>query len=180
MRRILIIFAVVVLAYATVQIARRRSSHRMILTAVTVCYTAGFIYFTFFSRAPGDSRINLVPFFAFSASLRYPVHLENFRTALMSGNWELVFTTFMPIRNAILNIFLFIPFGFLLPEWKKRMTPVQVLLAGFLTSLAVEIIQVTTDCGWFDVDDLICNFIGNVLGILLYKAGTGAGRGNLI
>lgn len=180
MRRILIIFAVVAAGYTAVQIGNRGKYRKQILTAVTICYGIGFIYFTFFSTGRGHSRVNMIPFYAIKNSLRYPVRMENIRTALMTGQWELVFVKLRLIRNAVLNIFLFIPFGFLLPEWKNRFRPSRILLAGLLVSGMVEIIQLATGCGWFDIDDLICNCIGNVLGILLFKAGSRAGRRNRI
>lgn len=180
MRRIVIISVIVAVGYLVVQTGKRSSFQKQILTAVSICYGAGFIYFTFLSRAPGDSRINTVLFYTIYRSLKYPVHIEIILPSLLSGQWELIFTTLKPIENAILNIFLFIPFGFLLPEWKRGISSVNVLQTGFMLSGMIEVVQRLTGLGWFDVDDLLCNLIGTALGVLLFKAGSWAGRRNRI
>ena len=178
MQRILIVCGIVAAGYIAVQIGNRGRFRKQILILVSSCYGAGFIYWTFLSRAPGSSRINLIPFYFLLRSLWHPLRLENIRLALQNGQWERVFMTFQPIESAVLNVFLFIPFGFLLPQWKPQMRPAQVLSAGFLTSVAIEIIQPLTGLGWFDVDDLLCNIIGNAIGVILFIVGRRAGRRN--
>ena len=72
--------------------------------------------------------------------------------------------------NLLGNVVLFIPLGFLLPWiWEKwqvfwRQT---LLMAGLI--LMVETIQLATGLGWCDVDDLILNLPGTMLGFLLWK-----------
>ena len=73
------------------------------------------------------------------------------------------------ITGMILNAIMFAPLGFLLPliferyrRWGRTLT------AGFLTSLTVELIQLFTFRAT-DVDDLIMNTLGTLVGFLIAK-----------
>lgn len=68
-----------------------------------------------------------------------------------------------------LNAVLFLPFGFLLPVlWKKCRNWKITLPAGFLLSLTVEVLQMFCFRAT-DVDDLIMNTLGTLLGYLLAR-----------
>lgn len=68
------------------------------------------------------------------------------------------------IRNTILNIMLFMPLGFLLPAlWKEYRSLRITVAAGFILSLFIEILQIFT-FRLTDVDDLITNTAGTILG----------------
>lgn len=67
------------------------------------------------------------------------------------------------------NVIGFLPFGFILPVIGKRMrNGVLVTICGFCLSLFVESIQLICKVGCFDVDDLLLNTLGAVLGYLLF------------
>jgi len=75
------------------------------------------------------------------------------------------------------NIILLLPLGFFLPLfWKEKLTFAKAISLGFLSSLAIETTQllISTIIGYtykiFDVDDLILNTIGFVLGYGCFKA----------
>lgn len=73
------------------------------------------------------------------------------------------------LTERILNIFLFLPFGFLLPViWERFRTLLPTALAGFAFSLVIELSQLFT-YRVTDVNDLIGNTLGTVLGFLLAK-----------
>ncbi len=77
-------------------------------------------------------------------------------------------------RIDLLNIAAFIPFGFLLPFTTKN-GKLPILLFGFLATLAIETTQlilssrVPTYSRAFDVNDLITNVTGALLGYLLSR-----------
>ena len=84
------------------------------------------------------------------------------------------FISFQPtspeFHYVIENILLFIPLGILLPmrfsfarRWKGM-----IGIALFL-SLAVEILQFVFRCGKSEVDDLIANVLGAVIGLGIYS-----------
>lgn len=63
------------------------------------------------------------------------------------------------------NIFLFIPFGWLLPKlWAKQQNFLVFLSTCVVSIVAVEFLQLITLLGSMDVDDLILNLSGMLLG----------------
>lgn len=72
------------------------------------------------------------------------------------------------IANVLLNVAMFVPFGFLLPLlWKPCKKWYVAILSGFGFSLAIELIQLLTHRGVCDVDDLFCNTLGAAIGYFL-------------
>lgn len=73
------------------------------------------------------------------------------------------------IANVFGNIALFMPFGFLYPlVFKKKETCWSVLLASFLFSCLLEAFQLVFHTGFCDVDDVLLNTTGGILGYLFY------------
>lgn len=69
--------------------------------------------------------------------------------------------------NVLGNILIFLPFGYLIGTYvnPKKIWPVIITALG--TSLAVELVQFKTGrC--FDIDDIILNLVGSIIGYLLY------------
>ncbi len=68
------------------------------------------------------------------------------------------------IKNTILNIVLFIPMGFFLPHiWEEYGALKKTAFMGFGMSTAIEVLQIFT-LRLTDVDDLITNTMGTVIG----------------
>lgn len=75
--------------------------------------------------------------------------------------------------SSVLNIFLFLPLGVLLPLlWEKFRSPRSAALAGLCMSAAIELSQLFT-LRATDVNDLMTNTLGTLLGFLAAKAVTG-------
>ena len=73
------------------------------------------------------------------------------------------------VIGMVLNVVMFVPLGFLLPACFSRYRKWhRTLIAGFLTSLTVECIQLFT-FRVTDVDDLLMNTLGAVIGFVLAK-----------
>ena len=73
------------------------------------------------------------------------------------------------LKNTILNILLFVPLGFLLPTiWNEYRSAKKTLFTGLVISLIIEILQIFT-FRLTDVDDLITNTVGTILGYYLYS-----------
>lgn len=74
------------------------------------------------------------------------------------------------ITNLIGNVFAFSPFGALLPVVVFRKTGFRnVIAATFCFSLSIELMQLVFRIGVFDVDDLMMNTLGGLIGFLFYK-----------
>ena len=68
-------------------------------------------------------------------------------------------------RNIILNILMFVPIGFILPLLiKKCETWYITYLVGLGTTLFIEILQLITKRGVFEIDDIINNTLGCTVG----------------
>ena len=73
------------------------------------------------------------------------------------------------LEGAGLNILLFVPFGYLLPLlWRRADRWWKVVLCGFVLSLLIELTQLVTHLGMFDLDDLMNNSLGAFLGRLCF------------
>ena len=85
-------------------------------------------------------------------------------------NFELFIDIFACPMQYLLNFFLFVPMGFLVPLlWKQYRTENHVLLFGFGTSFAIEVLQMF--CGrTTDVDDLLMNTLGALIGYWMFLA----------
>ena len=69
--------------------------------------------------------------------------------------------------TTLLNVLLFLPLGLLLPIlWKSFHSPVRTIFLGFSISLFIEFLQIFTYRAT-DVNDLITNTFGTILGYLL-------------
>ena len=67
------------------------------------------------------------------------------------------------------NIVVFVPYGFLFPYvLKKGSNFFVMLLNAFLFVAGIEIFQLFSAFGAFDVDDILLNCVGAVIGYLLY------------
>lgn len=68
-----------------------------------------------------------------------------------------------------MNIIMLMPLGFLLPYiWKNFRNPLKVAFTGFLFSVFIEFTQLPTN-RLSDIDDLIMNTVGAVLGYVVWK-----------
>lgn len=79
------------------------------------------------------------------------------------------FSTFSPNffdnRYPIENILLFIPYGVILPNlWAPFRKVTLCIGIGFVFSLGIEIIQLITKRGFFQLDDILTNVAGVVIG----------------
>ena len=125
-----------------------------------ILYVLLLIYFLFFSEEYGraaevqqEYRYNLVPFVEIRRFWIYRKQLG----------------TFAVFSNIFGNVIGFLPFGFILPVIFRRMNSgFLICISGFILSLTVEVIQLITKVGCFDVDDLILNTLGAVLGYVLF------------
>ena len=92
---------------------------------------------------------NLVPFREIRRYLQYPK----------------VLGTYAVVTNLVGNIVGFLPFGSILPVLKRNMRNFwKILLLSFEFSAMIEVTQLITKVGSFDVDDIILNTLGGVLG----------------
>lgn len=107
---------------------------------------------------PGGRNYNVDPFFSI------------YRIAKYSPTWV------DPFRILVGNILLFVPFGFLLPfateRFKTNFKPVRifpVVVTAMCLSTAIEINQFVFTYRVANIDDVILNTFGAILGVIAYR-----------
>jgi glycopeptide antibiotics resistance protein len=73
------------------------------------------------------------------------------------------------LYNLAGNVVAFMPLGFLLPLAFKRFKAIKTFAAAFSFILIAEVLQLVSRRGVFDVDDLILNMLGSIIGYVVYK-----------
>lgn len=122
-----------------------RSGKRLYLIYIFYIYCFMILGITFLSREPGS---------------RNSIDLMFFST--ISHDWRM---NIYPIEN----ILLFIPMGMMLPKLNHRFTrPLPCLGLGFFISLSIEISQLITERGYCQIDDILTNGLGCVIGYVCY------------
>lgn len=84
--------------------------------------------------------------------------------------------TFAVFSNLFGNILIFMPYGYFLTMAGKRKSFFRTLFYSMGLSLGVEVMQLLTKVGSFDVDDILLNTVGGVIGFLIYMTGDLIGR----
>ncbi|MFR3727915.1 VanZ family protein [Lacrimispora sp.] len=138
--------------------ATKRQKMGWVIFLIYLIFLAYFLFFSdFFGRGSHlrqDYAYNLVPLKEIRRFIVYRkvVGLESF------------------LLNIVGNIAGFMPFGFFLPVISRRSRRFfNTVLLSFLFSLTIETIQLVFKVGSFDVDDMILNTAGGILGYILYK-----------
>jgi glycopeptide antibiotics resistance protein len=70
--------------------------------------------------------------------------------------------------NLLGNVLLFLPFPFLLYAYGVR-KKINILAAALFVSISIELIQYSFVIGVADIDDVLLNFSGAVLGVFLIR-----------
>ncbi len=71
-------------------------------------------------------------------------------------------------KNILGNLLLFIPFGIYSSYYIKTNKSYIIIILSFIASLSIEVIQLLIG-RVFDVDDIILNVIGGLIGFIIYK-----------
>lgn len=115
------------------------------------CYLTGLLMITLLNRTPRNKH-TIAPFPFWS----YWEMLLNHDAALLI--------------QVIGNVAVFLPWGLLLPcLLKKEESLKYVGISAFFTSVTIEAIQAVGKLGLCEVDDVIHNTLGAVLGYVLYR-----------
>jgi glycopeptide antibiotics resistance protein len=138
---------------------KHRKLLRAGLKAAFGVYIIMLTYFLFFAESTGRTgegrtyQYNLILF----------KEIERFITYRGSLGMKAV------VLNLFGNVAAFLPFGMIVPMMSRRYRSLlHMTLLTFEFSLVVETIQLVCKVGSFDVDDLLLNTIGGMLGYLLF------------
>lgn len=74
------------------------------------------------------------------------------------------------LYNVIGNILLFIPLGFCIPLFFNKKNKLgKIILYGITASLTIEVLQIFTPYNTTDIDDIIFNTFGTILGFVIFN-----------
>jgi len=144
---------------------RKKKRWHLVYVVVFTVYLALLAYFLFFSDIFGrtvafdEYRYNLKPF----------AEISRYFTYVRDKHYIMFFI------NIVGNVALFVPFGFLFSyiSGKHSHRIGRAFFATFLVTvlfcLLIELTQLVTKVGVFDVDDIIMNTAGSVIGCILYR-----------
>lgn len=140
-------------------------------------YTAVMIYLLFFRRI---SSYNALPYGEYMQLYTnfYPFEtLKRFFYLFTQYRGKVPYFVKIAFVNLAGNVVLFVPLGIFLPAiWKvQRKLPVFILSVILLISL-VEIMQFMTRLGSCDIDDLILNLLGALIGFVGMRIFAASGK----
>ncbi len=119
--------------------------YREFLSLIFIIYILILFYIVTFQDA-NYSQSNFIPF---TEMFRYSVGSRLF------------------FKNIIGNLLLFVPFGLFSSYYLKTKNFIPILILSFISSLAIELTQFKIG-RVFDIDDIILNVFGGIIGYMLY------------
>ena len=132
---------------------------QVISSLLFILYLILLTYFLFFAENFGRAY----------TQREYSYNLEPFREIERFWKWRAELGFLVVFTNIAGNVLCFVPFGAILPILNRRARNFFVLLLlSFEFSLLVECAQLILKVGSFDVDDLILNTSGGMLGFLIF------------
>lgn len=126
-----------------------------------ILYLIALTYLMFFAESMGRTD---------HSQTEYAYNLELFKEIKRFYIYRKQLGMEAVILNLGGNVAGFMPFGFILPIVSRRGRRwYNTFILGFLLSLCIETTQLVFKVGSFDVDDLLLNTIGGILGFIVYK-----------
>lgn len=98
----------------------------------------------------------------------YHYNLVLFQEIKRFWNYREQLGIFAAATNLLGNVLIFLPFGFFMAMASKYRSFLSTLIYSFALSLTIELSQLFMKVGCFDVDDLLLNTIGGILGFITF------------
>lgn len=139
---------------------KNEKNHRTIMKFLFIIYMCALVYIVFFAesmgRTPQEGYVyNLTPLKEIKRFWKYI--------------WDMDTLGKMARLNIFGNIIAFIPFGMYLSYMtESKVRFISAFLYTFSLSLTIELVQLITKVGSCDVDDIILNTLGGVIGYILW------------
>ena len=139
---------------------KKEFNHKAVMKLLFIIYMCVLVYVVFFAeamgRTPQDGYVyNLTPLKEIKRFMKYIWDNDALGRAAR--------------LNIFGNIIAFIPFGIYLPYTSEsKLGFISTFLYTFSLSLTIELVQLITKIGSCDVDDIILNALGGVIGYILW------------
>jgi glycopeptide antibiotics resistance protein len=140
--------------------ANKKKDHsKLFFRILFFVYLLLLFYFLFFSEGMGRME----------TGVQYRYNLKLFREIMRFYKYRELVGYKAFFINVFGNIIAFVPFGMLMPRLSERtknwfLTTVMALELSFV----VEVVQLIFKIGCFDVDDLLLNTVGGLVGYVIF------------
>ncbi len=171
MLRPALILLAIILMILILNLTRTAKWHKKLLVVTFFVYLILLIYATFLSRSVSNTlsyRLSLLGAARDSFSLEGG--LSQVLPRLIQGDFSgISLTSPRSLEGILINILIFIPLGYLLPIVFPKHRWHHVICIGFATTVSIEVVQLFTKLGMFDLDDILNNVIGTIVGVTVHR-----------
>ena len=141
--------------------------------AIKAIFVISFIFYLvvlvsilFFRGSIFYSDMSLLEYIKYSTNVIPFKSIIRYIKALFDGSMNMS----IPITNIAGNLILFLPMGIYLPFFIKKINKIGIYsICIIVVIFLVELIQLLTRRGIFDIDDLILNMSGALIGYVIWK-----------
>jgi len=130
---------------------RYRKIKKPALITMLILWTAGLIYLMFLYRLPPR---------------RGTYTFDLFHMYRSAARYKGTIVTNQSLRQILFNILLYVPAGAAFASLTGK--PWLAVIIGLLISISTEALQYWSRLGWADIDDVVSNLLGLLLGVLVY------------
>ena len=145
---------------------RKATRIRALGKVLFILYVLFLIYFLLFSDWYGRTGI----------AEEYQYNFQLFKEIKRFWEYREELGFFAVFTNLFGNVLIFVPYGFFIAVASRFRGFFKTVCSGFLLSLGVEVFQLFTKVGSFDVDDLFLNTVGCAVGYILFVICNGIRR----
>ena len=148
-----------------------------LLFLVFAVYLAAYAYLVFFSRAATESYVvHIAPFADPQKAIDTDNGLFDILVILFTQGFQEAISHIRVVKveditQVYMNMMLYVPMGYLLPyvfEFFCTRANVRPVLACFVISFVTENLQLIFKRGFYDMDDLLANTLGGLIGQMLF------------
>ena len=137
--------------------SRKRKALRGLGKVLFVLYIGFLIYFLIFSDWYGRTTTGME---------EYHYNLVLFKEIKRFWEYRHQVGLFAMFTNLFGNVLIFMPFGFFLPFMTGNLNRKNAFVIAAAVPLVIELLQFILGRS-FDIDDLICNFLGIIIGFFI-------------
>lgn len=145
---------------------RKKKIFRALGKVLFLLYVIFLIYFLFLAEWYGRTGV----------SEEYRYNLELFKEIKRFITYREQLGIFTVFTNLAGNIIIFVPYGFFISMASRSRGFFKTLFFSMGLSLCVEVTQLFTRVGSFDVDDILLNTVGGVIGYMIFLICNGLRR----
>ena len=145
-----------------------KKAFKIIISISFIFYLFALIVILFLQSRGFDwrSSLPLLEYIKTSSNIVPFKTIFTYVTAIFNGRMNID----IPIKNLVINLLLFLPMGIYLPLFIKKINKTSLFSIYAIALLfIVEVVQLLTKRGSFDIDDFILNMVGALIGFAVWK-----------